>query len=243
MKLRMNLLAYFHLVLRSAIFWTLCGIVTFSASALSQDSNNLGHQSWSTENGLPQNSVHQIFQSNDGYIWIATEGGVARFNGIDFKVFNRDNTSAFTSDDVCCFMQDSAGALWIGTADGLLQYSAGMFRRYSATDGLPSGGIASLAAGSDGSLLVLFDGGISSFDGRRFSPLSLPSSAAPAAMATADDGSIWIASTSGVFQYLQGHIRSQSISASSPISEIEGIGFLSDHGLWLRTVSSLILLE
>src|SRR5271156_1383968 len=178
----MNLLTYLHLVLRSALFWTLCGITTLSAAARSQAPDNLGHQSWSTENGLPQNSVHQIFQSRDGYIWIATEGGIARFNGIDFEVFNHDNTPAFTSDDICCFTQDSAGSLWIGTADGLLQYSSGIFRRYSAKDGLRSGGIASLAAASDGSLLVLSGDRITSFDGRHFSPLSIPASAVPAAM-------------------------------------------------------------
>src|SRR5271156_4806382 len=231
----MNLLTYFHLVLRSAFFWTLCGLVTFSAGALSQDSNNLGHQSWSTENGLPQNSVHQIFQSSDGYIWIATEGGIARFNGIDFKVFNHDNTPAFTSDDICCFTQDSAGSLWIGTADGLLQYSAGIFRRYSATNGLPSGGITSLAAASDGSLLVLSGDRIASFDGRHFSPLSIPASAVPAAMAPEDDGSVWIASSSGIFEYRQGSVCSQSIDAGPPLSGIEGIGVLPNHGLWLRT--------
>src|SRR5580704_3164469 len=243
MKLRMNLLAYFHLVLRSAIFWTLCGIVTFSASALSQDSNNLGHQSWSTENGLPQNSVHQIFQSRDGYIWIATEGGIARFNGIDFTVFNRENTPSITSDDVCCFAQDSSGSLWIGTADGLLRYSAGIFRRYSTTDGLPSGGIKSLAAGDNGALLILTGDGISSFDGRTFPSVSLPGRAIASAMAPAVDGSIWIASSSGVFQYEHGRIRPQSHSSTFLLGDIEGIGVLPNHGLWLRTGTSLTLLQ
>ena len=239
----MNPLPYLHLVLRSAFLWTLCGIATLSAAAHSQDPNTLGHQSWSTENGLPQNSVHQIFQSRDGYIWIATEGGIARFNGIDFKVFNHENTPAFTSDDVCCFAQDSAGSLWIGTADGLLQYSAGIFRRYSTSDGLPSGRITSIAAGGNGALLVLSGNGISSFDGGRFSPLSLPDSAIPSAMAQADDGSVWIASTSGIFQYREGHIRSQSISPLPQLADIEGIGVLPNHGLWLRTGTSLILLQ
>jgi signal transduction histidine kinase/ligand-binding sensor domain-containing protein len=241
MKLRMNLLTYSHLVLRSAFFWTLCGIVTFSAGALSQDSNNLGHQSWSTENGLPQNSVHQIFQSREGYIWIATEDGIARFNGIDFKVFNRENTPSITSDDVCCFAQDSSGSLWIGTADGLLQYSAGIFRRYSTSDGLPSGGTKSLAAGDNGALLILAGDGISSFDGRTFSSVSLPGGATASAIAPAVDGSIWIASSSGVFQYEHGSIRLQSHSSTPLLGNIEGIGVLPDHGLWLRTGTSLTL--
>src|SRR5271170_1025600 len=239
----MKPLPYLHLVLRSAFIWTLCGIATLSAAAHSQVPTTLGHQSWSTENGLPQNSVHQIFQSRDGYVWIATEGGIARFNGIDYKVYNHENTPAFTSDDICCFTQDSAGSLWIGTADGLLQYSAGIFRRYSTTDGLPSGRITSLAAGSNGSLLALSDNAIASLDGARFSPLSLPTSTIPTAMAQADDGSVWIASTSGIFQYREGHIRSLSISPVTQIADIEGIGVLPNHGLWLRTGNSLVLLQ
>jgi ligand-binding sensor domain-containing protein/signal transduction histidine kinase len=239
----MNSLSYLHPVLRSAFFWALCGIVTLSATARSQDPNNLGHQSWSTENGLPQNSVHQIFQSRDGYIWIATEGGIARFNGIDFKVFNHETIPAFKSDDVCCITQDSAGVLWIGTADGLLQYSAGIFRRYSAADGLSLGDITSLVVGGDDALFILSSGGLTSFDGRHFSPLTLPASAIPTAVVPGNDGSIWIASTSGIFQYRRGSFSSQPLTPAIPTADIEGIGVLPNHGLWLRTSSTVTLMQ
>ncbi len=129
----MNLRPHRHSVLRSVFFWTLCGIAALSASAHAQQVNALGHQSWSTENGLPQNSVHQVFQSRDGYIWIATEDGVARFNGVDFKIFSHETSPAFTSSDICCFAQSSTGPLWIGTADGLIQYSGEAFHRYSVS--------------------------------------------------------------------------------------------------------------
>jgi signal transduction histidine kinase/ligand-binding sensor domain-containing protein len=239
----MNPLRFFHLALRCAFFCTLCGITAPSTTARAQDPNNLGHQTWSTENGLPQNSVHQIFQTRDGYIWIATEGGIARFNSIDFKVFNHENTTAFTSDDICCFTQDSAGSLWIGGADGLLQYSKGAFRRFSVTDGLPPGAITSLAAGDDGTLLILSGSGVTSFDGRHFSPLPLPSSAIPSAVVSASDGSVWIASSSGIFRYQQGQIHFQPLGLTSPITDIEGIGVLPNHGLWFRTGSTLTFLQ
>src|ERR1700687_4971626 len=76
-------------------------------------SRPLGHQAWSSENGLPQNSVHQIFQTRDGYLWIATEAGIARFNGIQFTIFNQENDPAFTSNDTCCLAEDRSGVLWI----------------------------------------------------------------------------------------------------------------------------------
>src|SRR5260370_38176873 len=83
-------------VLRSAFLWTLCGIATFTAAAYSQSPSNLGHQFWSTENGLPQSSVHQIFQSRAGYLSIATEGGLARVTRTAFKVSHHARNAAFT---------------------------------------------------------------------------------------------------------------------------------------------------
>src|SRR5258708_34588215 len=148
-----------------------------------------GHQAWSSENGLPQNSVHQILQTRDGYIWIATEGGVARFNGIQFTVFNQENDPAFTSNDTCCLAEDRSVVLWIGTSDGLLQYDGGVFRRYTTTDGLPSPVVLSLAPTGDGFLLALTSGGLARYDGRNFTPLELSVSA----LGADPDNNVWLA--------------------------------------------------
>jgi signal transduction histidine kinase/ligand-binding sensor domain-containing protein len=228
--------------LRSVVLWT-CAIALASPRALPQDLSHLGHQDWSTENGLPQNSVHQIFQSRDGYIWISTEGGVARFNGLDFKVFNQENTTAFTTDDICCFAQDARGALWIGTADGLLKYEEGRFIHFTTAGGPSSNTIKSLATGSDGHLYLLSSDGITAFDGKTFIPLPLPSSVVPTAMTVAEDGSLWIASTSQIFQYRQGTLGAVALPAGLPAEAIEGIGTLPSHTLWIRTRSKVTLLQ
>jgi signal transduction histidine kinase/ligand-binding sensor domain-containing protein len=236
---RTNLANYAHLVLRSSIFWTLCVIASLSCNARTQIPDNLGHQSWSTENGLPQNSVHQIFQSNDGYIWIATEDGAARFNGIDFKIFNHETTPEITSDDICCFSQSKGGGpIWIGTSDGLLQYSSGKFRRYSAPTGLASGRITSLASGEDGRLFILTPEGVRTFDGTRFSNISLPASVVPSAFAEAPNGELWIASSAGIFQYRNGQALPKSLSSAIP-DDSAGIGFLPNQSLWLRNRTSI----
>lgn len=234
----MNHRPHRHSVLRSIFFWTLCGVAFVSVSVRAQQTATLGHQSWSTENGLPQNSVHQIFQSRDGYLWIATEDGVARFNGVDFRIFNHENSPAFTSSDICCFAQSATGPLWIGTADGILEYSSDSFHHYPVSDA-----ILSLSAADNGNLLVLTPIGILRFDGKSFSPLSLPSSAVPSAIKQASDGSIWIASTAGVFQYQHGQLRAEPLASSLAKQNVEGIGPLPGHGLWLRTRGSITLLE
>src|ERR1044071_8518233 len=57
-------------------------------------------RAWQTDSGLPQNTVHSIAQTRDGYVWVATEEGLARFDGLTFKIFDRQNTPALKSNDV-----------------------------------------------------------------------------------------------------------------------------------------------
>lgn len=73
---------------------------------------------WSTEEGLPQNTVTSIVQTRDGYIWAGTFGGLARFDGIRFSVFDSANMPNFTSNRVLSLFEDSHGTLWIGAETG-----------------------------------------------------------------------------------------------------------------------------
>ena len=64
------------------------------------------------EEGLPQNSINEILQTEDGYIWIATFGGLARFDGNTFTKFDRSNTSCMISDHILDIYADSEGTRW-----------------------------------------------------------------------------------------------------------------------------------
>ena len=72
-----------------------CTIVCllFAASAPAQ----YRFDSWTTDNGLPENSVNSIVQTADGYLWLATFGGLVRYDGMNFKVFTPGNTSGLTT--------------------------------------------------------------------------------------------------------------------------------------------------
>src|SRR5258708_2150051 len=92
--------------------------------------------SWGPAEGLPQNSVQAIQQTNDGYLWFGTQEGLARFDGVQFTVFNKANTSAIKSDDIIALKSAHDGSLWIGSrGGGLVHYQNGQFRRYSVEDG------------------------------------------------------------------------------------------------------------
>jgi signal transduction histidine kinase/ligand-binding sensor domain-containing protein len=226
----------------SVLLLTLCAVAaTAHEQAYSQlpgvpVSTAWGQKVWSTENGLPQNSVHRILQTRDGYLWIATEGGVARFNGIQFTVFNQESDPAFTSNDTCCLAEDRSGGLWIGTSDGLLRYAGGAFRRYATADGLPSPVVVSLAPTNDGFLLVLTSGGLARYDGQKFTPLALSATALGVGL----DNNVWLATATGLFSYNQEDLRAIPFPGL-PAEPIEGLGSLQDGSQWVRTRTAFLL--
>ncbi len=92
---------------------------------------------WTAEQGLPQNSIKALLQTRDGYLWIGTLYGLARFDGVKFKVFDESNTPEMTHDSINALAEDEKdGSLWIATGDGLLRYRDHRFQRYGPEHGV-----------------------------------------------------------------------------------------------------------
>src|SRR5438309_404291 len=86
---------------------------------------------WTTVDGLPQNSVNAVAQTPDGYIWVGTFGGLARFDGIRFDAAERIDDAGRHVDRVLALAVAPDSSLWIGTENGLLQYRSGRFKYFS----------------------------------------------------------------------------------------------------------------
>ena len=83
---------------------------------------------WTSENGLPDSSVTAVAQTPDGYLWIGTYNGLARFDGVRFMTFDPANTPALSHARVRKLFVDSRGVLWINGYDGsLVTYAGGVF--------------------------------------------------------------------------------------------------------------------
>src|SRR5881397_1812599 len=80
--------------------------------------NRYGHDAWLTRDGLPQEFVQAITQTRDGYLWIGTLGGLVRFDGVRFTVFDPGNTPGLRDARILALCPARDGALWIGTAAG-----------------------------------------------------------------------------------------------------------------------------
>jgi ligand-binding sensor domain-containing protein/signal transduction histidine kinase len=91
-------------------------------------SGQYASDSFGMELGLPQTNVTVALQTRDGYLWVGTEGGLARFDGVRFVTFRKSNTPAFVDHSVNCLYEDRAGNLWIGMEKGLIRYSKGVFQ-------------------------------------------------------------------------------------------------------------------
>ena len=87
---------------------------------------------WQSDDGLPQGTVNSIVQTPDGYLWLGTQNGLVRFDGVTFKVFNENNTPAIINNRIVQLFVDRQGDLWIGAEQGnLFRYRHGQFAAYA----------------------------------------------------------------------------------------------------------------
>jgi signal transduction histidine kinase/CheY-like chemotaxis protein/ligand-binding sensor domain-containing protein len=106
-----------------------------------------------SEDGLPQNSIQALLQTKDGYLWIGTQEGLVRFNGVEFKVFHKGNTDAIRHNDVRELYEDRDGALWVGTfGGGLVSYQGGKFTDYTVQRGLSNNTVTAVVQDSHGNI-------------------------------------------------------------------------------------------
>lgn len=73
---------------------------------------------WRVEDGLPQSTVTCIAQSSDGYLWLGTQNGLVRFDGVKFRVFDENNTPAIKNSRIVQLFSGRDGTLWVGTEHG-----------------------------------------------------------------------------------------------------------------------------
>jgi ligand-binding sensor domain-containing protein len=89
-------------------------------------------RSWDSEDGLPASRVQAIAQTDDGYLWIATTHGLARFDGVRFQILDTNNTPALGDNRITSLLLSRSGDLWVGTEGGYLsRRRGGVFERIS----------------------------------------------------------------------------------------------------------------
>ena len=166
---------------------------------------------WRQAEGLPQNTVYSIVQTRDGYIWIGTKGGVARFDGVRFTTFDNTNRDQLRENEVWALLEGDDGSLWIGTyGGGVSRLKDGRFTVLTREDGLADDYVTVLAKDRDGALWIGTDAGVSRFHDGRFTTYTtrdgLPSNSVRAVYGDAD-GTVWIGTVAGVVRFANGRFE------------------------------------
>ena len=138
----------FTLSLIALAFSTLVSLCINSAQQFRFDT-------WTTDNGLPQVSINTILQTRDGFLWLTTYGGLVRYDGSRFEVFNTGNTDGLRTSRFTSLLEDKQGTLWIGTeGQGLTRYQNGVFTTLTKDNGLPDNSIDEISENPSGTLIL-----------------------------------------------------------------------------------------
>ncbi len=124
--------------------------------ALSQYQND----HWQTEQGLPQSTVQAMTETRDGYLWIGTLDGLARFDGVRFTVFDARAVPALGSGSVLGLMQDAEGNLWIGRSGAAVIYRDGRFRVAFGDEVTAGDAVWSFCQAKDGAVWAATNNGL-----------------------------------------------------------------------------------
>ncbi|HEY4361006.1 MAG TPA: two-component regulator propeller domain-containing protein [Bryobacteraceae bacterium] len=197
---------------------------------------------WTQQQGLPQDTVHAITQTPDGYLWLGTDEGLARFDGYEFVTFTKQHDD-LPADSITSLAAGQDGSLWIGTQVGLARYDGRHFRKFGRKDGLQDGAIESLLVDRTGNLWMVVGGDVSRFDGTRFTDFraghEIPLTRVRA-LTEEGGGTLYAAGYSGVTRFVDGRfqivIGPEVLSADFPL----GVRVDSAGAIWVLGTRGVI---
>ncbi|WP_372015555.1 ligand-binding sensor domain-containing diguanylate cyclase [Pseudoxanthomonas sp. 10H] len=212
-----------------------------TASALPPDKafGDYVADTWGVEHGLPQVSVLAIAQDRDGYLWLGSQGGLARYDGARFSHFGQQDAAPLGT-QVLALHAGEDGRLWIGTAQGLLLYRGGHFREVpvaSAPDQAPGAFPVRAIVGDGDGVLVAGPDGVYASDGTRLS-LRYPLGGPALGLLRRKDG-VWAGSTGQVFRIDGDRLHPYRLPSAAALAQVSRLIEDRQGQLWAGTAMGL----
>jgi len=199
-------------------------------------------ESWTQRAGLPNDQVNALAQSSDGYLWIGTPDGLARFNGSEFVYNDRGSVPELHDNDIRHLAIGRENSLLISTARGGLSFlHQGYWTVAAGADGgLSQDTVVAAQEDSRGRLWVATStGGLDLLDGRRKlhfnSRNGLPSDRVSSLLVMHDD-SVWVGTSAGLARIVDERVQTISVNAGLlPSGAVSALAESQDHSLWVGT--------
>jgi ligand-binding sensor domain-containing protein len=199
------------------------------------------HKIYTSEDGLPQNRARALVQTYDGFLWIGTQDGLARFNGTTFQAYTKENTPALHHNDITSLLQAEDSSLWIGTFNGLAQLKKGVFTYHPINTG-PVRGLASDRAGN--LWIATMNKGIYKYRDGKFDSIATIQGAdnnSLNSLAVDYEGNLWAGiSGKGLSVYRRGSWLLYNTNNGFPSNTVRSFCVGTDHTMWIGTENGLV---
>ncbi|MEM1182263.1 MAG: two-component regulator propeller domain-containing protein [Acidobacteriota bacterium] len=214
----------------------------FPAAALDPGRSATQHlrQVFTESDGLPRNGVWAVDQDAEGFLWIATGGGLARFDGSDFETWNRLRTPPFSSDDIWDLAIHADGSIWLATTEGLVRFTPEKTRRWSTAEGLPTAHVNRVTIDDAGTIFfTLFRGGFGSLKGeelRVFGAADGLDDLGAWGLLPEPDGGLLVSTAGGLYRLDRGRLSRLPVNSQLPSTFVSDLKRSADGSLWLSTI-------
>lgn len=199
------------------------------------------HGHWTREQGLPQNTVQVMAQTRDGFLWVGTQEGLARFDGVNFEPVQLEGPTEESSLSVQALYEDETGRLWVGSDSGVIGYCLGREMVLLESEGLRApitaitgsvGGRVFFGTLGDG-VLVYEDGQLLPFESNSLLP-----SQAVTSFVVDDAGGLWLGTKeSGLAVFDGDRMALFSSPHGLQATDITCLGLGPRRELWVGTGS------
>jgi len=184
------------------------GLWLFSSALFSLDPDKAITQYildvWGIEKGLPQSTVYTITRSRVGYIWLGTEEGLVRFDGVNFKVYDKRNVPQILNNYIKALCEDREGNLWIATRGGglvCLKAKDGKFSSFTTQQGLSNDMLGAVYEDREGALWIGTDAGLNRLENDVFTTFTTRQGLTDdrvRAIGEDREGNLWIGTDGGL---------------------------------------------
>ncbi len=205
------------------------------------------HQVWLDDQGLPQNNVLAITPTRDGYLWIGTEEGLARFDGVHFVVFDSRNTPGLKNNTITALFEDRDRSLWIGTLGGLFRMTRGVITAFPVPGGFSGRCVTAFYQDGEGALWVATDGGgVGRLLNGKFTVYTTRNGLVRNGVFSiggSPDGSVWFGTHGGLNRWKNGQFTTYTTANGLPDDDVRALCKDPQGGVWIGTRAGLSLMK
>lgn len=229
-------------------FWFLALTLTLQAQTdfeIPRDLYQYRITQWGADDGLPQLSVNNLLRTQDGYLWIGTQKGLSRFDGVSFENFTPETIPILDDGFINHLYETKDGILWIATrSGGLVRFDQGTFTAVTEQDGLANNHVNGIAEDSDGRLWIATASGVSTYWRRQVANYGaqngLPENGATD-VAVSNSGNIWVGTTMGLLTFNDGRFEPVAdLPEAYRLSHVNRLHFDAQQRLWVLLERGLL---